>query len=369
MAGSASRSRTSDALAAAEVADAPGARRADGREHGAAALLAERRRLVGLGHDPRAFQRVVQVFRLGVVHLGQPRERVPGELPLVRQVAAGDQLLLRVAGQPVAARADQLVHLVGGHPVVLAVVEDRQQHVEVVERVGQPHRAGQPDVQVARLAPVRNRRVERHRGRRDLPAQRLEHPPREVDPAPAGQRRDVQLKRQGRVGQLLVARAAAGERGAEHLLDRDREHARCRVRTVVHVLAKREALAGRPVTAADETHRIDLEQQRRRRPPLPDLRVEHVRRAHGHVERLHPAGMLMQQESQVGRGFGGRRNRQQHNPSLCPIPPRASSHFPHSEQLAGRVPPHRERLAGPRRNVTPVSVVHRRPPAPGDPGI
>jgi RNA 3'-terminal phosphate cyclase len=83
---------------------------------------------------------------------------------------------------------------------VLGIVEDRQQHVEVVERGGQPHGAGEVNVQVTRVAPVRHRRVEWHRGRRDQPAKRLEHPPRQVSPAAARQRRDVQLERQRRVG-------------------------------------------------------------------------------------------------------------------------------------------------------------------------
>jgi hypothetical protein len=67
------------AFTAAEVTDAPGARGADGGKHGPATLLVERHRLVGLGEDPRALKRVVHVFRVGVVHLCEPREGVPGE--------------------------------------------------------------------------------------------------------------------------------------------------------------------------------------------------------------------------------------------------------------------------------------------------
>jgi len=86
---------------------------------------------------------------------------------------------------------------------------------------------------------------------------------------------------------------------------------------MLEVLPEREPVAGRPLTAADEADRIDLEQQRRGRPPFADLRVEHVRGAHGQAERLQPPGMLVQQESQVGCGFSGRRDRQQHNAPLC----------------------------------------------------
>ncbi len=69
----------------------------------------------------------------------------------VRQVAAGDQVALGCAASQPLAGAQQLVDLVLGDPVVLAAVEHGQQHVEVVEGVGQPQRAGQRAARRTRL--------------------------------------------------------------------------------------------------------------------------------------------------------------------------------------------------------------------------
>ena len=50
------------------------------------------------------------------------------------QVAAGDLLLLGVAGQPALAVAQQLLDLVVADPVVLVVVEDRDSTYRCVSR-------------------------------------------------------------------------------------------------------------------------------------------------------------------------------------------------------------------------------------------
>ena len=70
------------------------------------------------------------------------------------QVAPGDEVALGVVGQPAGAEAHQLVDLVRADPVVLAVVEHRQQHVQVGEGVGQPHGAAQAEVDVGRVTPA-----------------------------------------------------------------------------------------------------------------------------------------------------------------------------------------------------------------------
>ena len=320
------------ALAAAQVADPPGAAARIAASTAPRRCSAERDRPVrGLGRDPRALERVVQVFR---ARCRPPRPAAParpGQLPPVGQVAAGDQLLLRVAGEPAAARADQLVHLVGADPVVLGVVQHRQQHVEVVERVGQPHGPGQPHVQVARLAPAPGSSGRAGSlGRRDLPAERLEHA------AAAGRRRH------GTAAPERATPAGSATRPAPGGLSQ-RPVSAVRNTSLIAIASMLDAAYGRsftycpsanpspdgPLTAAHEADRIDLEQQRRRAPLRPRLRVEHVRRAHRLRERLHPARMLVQQVSQVGRRRAGRGNGQQHNhpvftirpPHVAPIPP------------------------------------------------
>ena len=62
------------------------------------------------------------------------------EAALVLQVAAGDQLALGVRREPALAVAQQLLDLVVADPVVLVVVEHRDEHVEVGEQVAQAAR-------------------------------------------------------------------------------------------------------------------------------------------------------------------------------------------------------------------------------------
>ena len=221
---------------------------------------------------------VVQLFRLGVVGLGQPGQRGPGEPFLVRQVAAGDELLLRVPGQPVAAGPDQLVHLVGRHPVVLGVVEHGQQHVQVVERVGQPQLAGQPQVQVRGVAPFG--------GRERLAAR--------VDAASRGGRRRGPRgrRRRGSAARGRAARAGWGPAASSGRASQ-RPVSAVRKASLIATASRLEAAYGRSLTywasspppalavtaVADQGDRVDLEQQRGRAPLRRRLRVEDVRRA------------------------------------------------------------------------------------------
>ena len=179
------------AVTAAEVAHRPCARRTQRGEDRAAPLL-------GQGHGPvravqgeAALDRVVELLGLGVVDLGQPGQRRGGQLPPVGQIPAGDELLVRMGREPAAARADQLVDLVVADPVVLRVVQHGQQHVQVVERIGEPDACGQPDVEVARLAPLGHGRIELPGRGLDLPAERLEQAAQQVGPAAARHRRHV----------------------------------------------------------------------------------------------------------------------------------------------------------------------------------
>ena len=90
------------------------------------------------------------------------------------QVALGDQLAFGVGREPLAAAAEQLLDLVGAHPVVLVVVEHRQQNVEVLEEVLHPEVPLESDVEVPAVPPGGKLGVERDRPRLDLVAERLE---------------------------------------------------------------------------------------------------------------------------------------------------------------------------------------------------
>ena len=216
------------------------------------------------------------------------------------------------AGQPVAARPDQLVHLVGGHPVVLGVVEHGQQHVQVVERVGQPDLAGQPQVQVGRRAPFLRR--ERLAFRGHGPAERLEESAGQVLAAAAAQGGDVDFERDLVLGECGARVAAAGQRGAEGFFQRHGKHAGGGVRAVVDVLGEfavaRPVPAGRP---ADQGHRVDLEQQRGGAALGGRLGVEHMRRAGRGSISLQPVGVLVQQVPEVRGGRPGGGDGQQHS--------------------------------------------------------
>ncbi len=258
--------------------------------------------------------RVVDLLDLAVVGLGQPDQlqpvhRLTGQGPAAGQIAAGDQLLLRVAGQPALTGPHQLVDLVRGDPVVLGVVEHREQDVQVAQGVREGEGLGlqhQPDV--ARVAPLGELGVQRHGLDGGRPAERLEQAPYQVGAAAGGQRRDLDAQRQRPGGTLGTDLAHAAHRAGEDVAQRDGEEGRGRVRTVVDVLREGRvgsAAAALALAAPDQRHRVDLQQQRRRAALLRRLRVEHVGRAEGGGERLRLVRMLVQQETEVGRGVLG----------------------------------------------------------------
>lgn len=87
--------------------------------------------------------------------------------------------------QPDTSSANHFVHLVVTDPVVLRAVEDRKEDVEVSESVGQTHVSRQREIDIARVAEVRQRRVQRQANGVDRPAQRLEQARNEVGVAAA----------------------------------------------------------------------------------------------------------------------------------------------------------------------------------------
>ncbi|RPK56768.1 hypothetical protein EES43_23390 [Streptomyces sp. ADI96-02] len=135
------------ALSAAQIEDAARPGGAQRTEDRGAPLLGERNGpLLGVG---ALVHRVVDAVHVEVVGLGEARQLQglrgpPGEPPAVGEVAPGDQVAFGVSGQPALTGPQQLVHLVGRHPVVLGVVEHRQQDVELAQGVGQPQLALPP---------------------------------------------------------------------------------------------------------------------------------------------------------------------------------------------------------------------------------
>ena len=315
------------AVAAAQVQHPRGGSRAQLGHDRAVALHDQRHRSLPLLVGARRRDGVVQAVRVQVVHLGQPGHRLPRERDPVRQVPAGDQVAVGVRGQPALARSQQLVDLVAADPVVLGVVEHGQADVEVVDRVGEALRAGEPELDVPGVAPVGERLVEGHRTRLDRPPQRGEEPLGHGGAAPAGQRGQPDLQRQRDPDQVrpFLARAAAG--AGEDLAERDREQAGRGIGTVVDVLTEAEPLRRRSPRAADEGDRVDLEQQRHRAPLVARLGVEHVHPACGHVDRLGSSGVLVQEETELGGGPMGGRQGQEHG-SVSGAGRTTSSGFP-----------------------------------------
>ncbi len=169
------------ARAAPEVEHAPRTRGPERREHTAVALDGQRLRPVRQLGDQR--------FGLGrnVVRFGQPLERVRDDRPPPFEVPVGDQLPFRVSGEPALADPQQLVGFVLADPVVLVAVERGQQDVQVPQRVDDALRPGQPEIDVAGIAPPREFGVERDGLGLDLPAQRLEQLVDDLGAAARGQ--------------------------------------------------------------------------------------------------------------------------------------------------------------------------------------
>ena len=117
--------------------------------------------------------------------------------------------------QPVAAPQQQLVDLVGADPVVLGVVEHRQQHVEMLQRRAHGLAAGEASPPRTGCLPRRELRVQRDGRVVDLVTERIEQPPQDLRPAPHRHDRQVNLKIEGLFNQFGPVVASAPQRRAE----------------------------------------------------------------------------------------------------------------------------------------------------------
>ena len=193
-------------------------------------------------------------------------------------------------GQPALAGPQQLVDLVRRDPVVLGVVEHRQQHVQVVQRVGQPQRRRSASGRRSGSRPTRGAPRPAGPGRPStVQPSGSKSRSASVGAAPAGQRRDRDLQRDRR-GRRAPAgpRSRRAARVRNTSAQRHGQQAGRGVRAVVDVLAEREASRRASAPCAASRRRVDLQQQRRGAALVGRLRVEDVRGAGGQVERAAP---------------------------------------------------------------------------------
>ena len=117
------------ALAAAEIRDATGAHVVKGSDHLLDALLIE---------IHRALEACLEGVSAGgtsvgveVIVLAQTAQGIASQGSLIAEVAAGDQLALRMRCEPVAGATEELVDLIVADPIVLFAVESRNQYGEI----------------------------------------------------------------------------------------------------------------------------------------------------------------------------------------------------------------------------------------------
>ena len=100
-------------------------------------------------------------------------------------------------------------------------------------------------------------------------------------------------KRQRRFNELRPIFAAALQGRTKHLGDRHAEERRSGIRPIIDVLLELSAFPSRSAAIADEGHRIDFEQERRRAVLRARLWIEDVRLAEGKFLGLGAAWILV----------------------------------------------------------------------------
>ena len=106
-----------------------------------------------------------------IVHGLEAREGVVGPLA-AGEIAACDEFLFWVVGDPAFSVAQKFVYFLGGGIVVLCAVEDRKEDIEVAKGVGEANIAGEGDVEVGRVTPAG--RAERFGTGINVPTERRE---------------------------------------------------------------------------------------------------------------------------------------------------------------------------------------------------
>src|SRR5262245_34583156 len=101
-----------------------------------------------------------------------------------------------MVAEPARAVTQQLFDFVVADPIMLLVVERRDQHVEMREQIAQAAMSPQFDSEVLALAPFWRSFVQAAPPRRHRVAYRFEQPPQNLLPAATGQNGDRGLQRQ-----------------------------------------------------------------------------------------------------------------------------------------------------------------------------
>ena len=182
------------ALAAPQIEDTRSARSLQHLEHGVEAAFVETDRpldrrflLVFLGS---------RGFFFGLFLRRQPGDGVANEPSLMHEIARDDDVARRMAIEPALAVTKQLFDLVVSNPVVLLIVEHRNEHVQVGQQVAQPARCSKRDGKQPARAERRHALVEFVARRFDRIAERLEQPAEERLAATAGNSRETCFERQ-----------------------------------------------------------------------------------------------------------------------------------------------------------------------------
>ena len=149
------------------------------------------------------------------------------------EVAARDQLALGVRRPASPRRAQQLLDLVVADPVVLVVVEHRDEHVQVRQQVAQAHRRRQASTVKYGSSPHSGNCSSSGCVDRDRVAERLEQPPQELLAAAAGSTASPPRKGAASSASSGRVRARRRQRRAEHLRDRHAQERRRDVGPVV----------------------------------------------------------------------------------------------------------------------------------------
>ena len=141
----------------------------------------------------------------------QAGDGVANEPALMHEISRDDHVARGVSVEPALAVAQQLFDLVVTNPVVLLVVEHRNEHIEVRQQVAQPARRAKRDGKQPARAERRHALVELMAGRFDLIAERFEQPAQECLAAAAGNGSETGFERQVSRGEIGFAFASTAQ--------------------------------------------------------------------------------------------------------------------------------------------------------------
>ncbi len=193
----------------------------------------------------------------------------------------------------------QLLDLVVGYPVVLLIVEDRNQHIEVGEQILQPNSTCDGQCDIGRRSPFRELVVKLRALHFYGVAQRLEETPDQIFTATGRDDRQMGSQRNRRLRKFRSIFAPPAHCRAEYPAHRDAQERVRSIRTVIHVLLQLSAFTGRPTTA-HERYRVDLDQQSRGAEVDRSIGIEHIGLPKRKLFRLEACWILVQQIAEIG---------------------------------------------------------------------